>query len=83
MRFLKKSYVGLTFLFLYAPIVILIIFSFNASKSRGTWGGFTLDWYQKLFRDDALLTSLYNTVVIAVAAAVISTLLGTVAAIAF
>lgn len=82
MRFLKKSYVGLMFLFLYAPIAILIIFSFNASKSRGTWGGFTLDWYQKLFRDDALLTSLYNTVVIAVAAAVISTLLGTVAAIA-
>ncbi len=81
MRFLKKSYLGLIFLFLYAPILILIIFSFNASKSRGAWGGFTLDWYRQLFQDDALLTSLYNTIVIAIVASIVATLLGTIAAI--
>ncbi len=81
MRFLKKSYLSLVFIFLYAPIVVLIIFSFNASKSRGKWGGFSLDWYQKLFHDKALLTSLYNTILIAVIASLIATVIGTIAAI--
>ena len=80
MQFFKKGYLGLVFLFLYAPIVILIIFSFNASKSRGAWDGFTLDWYRQLFQDEALLTSLYNTLLIAVAASILATILGTAAA---
>ena len=81
MRFLKKSYLSLVFIFLYAPIVVLIVFSFNASKSRGKWGGFSLDWYEKLFHDKALLTSLYNTILIAVIASLVATVIGTIAAI--
>lgn len=49
-KFLRKFYMSLIFIFLYAPIIVLIIYSFNESKSRGHWGGFTLKWYAELFR---------------------------------
>ena len=74
----KKFYIGLIFLFLYAPIAILIAYSFNASKSS-VWGGFTFDWYIKLFQDRAIMTALSNTILVAVFAAIFSTILGTVA----
>ena len=56
----KKFYIGLIFLFLYAPIAVLIAYSFNASKSS-VWSGFTFDWYIKLFQDKAIMTALGNT----------------------
>ncbi len=80
-RFLKRFYMSLIMLFLYAPIVLLIIFSFNAGKSRGMWGGFTLDWYAKLLHDRQILTALRNTVVIGLLAAGISTVIGSLGAI--
>lgn len=66
MRFLKKSYVFLIFLFLYAPIITLMVFSFNDSRSRGTWSGFTFKWYIQLFHDRQILTSLYYTIIVGV-----------------
>ncbi len=81
-KFFSRFYVGIILLFLYAPIIILIILSFNASKSRSKWGGFTLHWYQQLFRNDEIMRALYNTLIIALLSALIATLLGTAAAIA-
>ena len=71
------------FLFLYAPILVLIVFSFNDTEtaSRTVWSGFSLKWYQKLFEDRLILEALRNTLIIAVAAAAASTVLGTMAAI--
>lgn len=80
-KILKNGYASLIFLFLYAPILVLIIFSFNESKSRGTFTGFTLKWYQDLFTNEAVMVALRNTLVIALATTVVSTVLGTLAAI--
>lgn len=80
-KVLKRLYTFLIFLFLYAPIIILIIFSFNNSRSRGVWNGFTLRWYIELFRDQEVLRALYNTLFIAITSSIISTILGTFAAI--
>lgn len=77
---LKRLYTFLIFLFLYAPIIILIVFSFNDSKSRGVWSGFTLRWYVELFKDPAILKALYYTILIAVLSSIISTIIGTFAA---
>lgn len=77
---IKRLYTFLIFLFLYAPIIILIIFSFNNSKSRGVWNGFTLRWYIDLFKDKEVLKALYNTILIATLSAIISTIIGTFAA---
>ncbi len=81
MKKLSKLYVGLVLLFLYLPIFVLIVFSFNETKSRSVFSGFTFDWYIKLFQNDLIMTSLRNTLMVAVAAAVLATILGTVAAI--
>ena len=78
---LRKSYIGLVMAFLYAPIAVLIVFSFNSSKSRALWTGFTLDWYKKMFTNDVIISSLVNTLIIAVISALIATVLGTLAAI--
>ena len=80
-KFFKNFYLLLIFLFLYAPIVVLMIFSFNDSKSRRLWNGFTTRWYVELFQDADILHSLYVTLLVAVAAAAIATVLGTIAAI--
>ena len=77
----SKAYTALIFLFLYIPIGVLIVNSFNASKSRTVWTGFTLDWYSKLFRNETIMTSLLNTLVVALIASVVATILGTAAAI--
>ncbi len=76
-------YTFLIFLFLYAPILVLIVFSFNDTEtgSRTVWGGFSLRWYQKLFEDRLILEALCNTLLIAVVSAAASTVLGTMAAI--
>ena len=78
---LKRLYTFLIFLFLYSPIIVLIVFSFNNSRSRGVWSGFTLKWYVELFKDEEVLKALYNTLLIAVLSSVISTIIGTFAAI--
>ncbi len=77
----ERIYLGIIFVFLYAPILLLIVFSFNNSKSRGQWGGFTLRWYVDLFNDRQIKEALYYTIIIAVLSTVISTVLGTVTAI--
>ena len=82
MRFLRRSYMALIFAFLYLPIFILIVFSFNDSKSRAAWGGFTLRWYEELFSNSAILDAVYNTLTIAVLSAVLATIIGTLAAFA-
>lgn len=83
MKLGSKIYTALIFLFLYAPIIVLIVFSFNDTEtaSRTVWSGFSLKWYQKLFEDKYILEALRNTLIIAVAAAVFSTIIGTAAAI--
>lgn len=81
MKALSRIYTTLIFIFLYAPIVILIIFSFNSSRSRSVWGGFTLEWYMRLFQDESILITLKNTLIVSVVAAVFATIIGTLAAI--
>lgn len=81
MKRLSRVYVVLILLFLYAPIFVLIAFSFNQSKSRANFTGFTLKWYYELFQNELIMTSLWNTLKIAVLAAILATLLGTCAAI--
>ena len=79
---LKKIYIALIFLFLYAPILTLMVLSFNASRTRAKWGGFTLKWYGELFQNRIILEALSNTLLIAFLSAVISTVIGTVACLA-
>lgn len=80
-RFLKRSYVALIIFILYAPIVLLMIFSFNDSKKRSQWSGFTLRWYRDLFNDPQIKSAFYYTIIIAVLATLVATLIGTAAAI--
>ena len=79
MKHLRHSYIGLVMVFLYMPIAVLILYSFNASKSRSVWAGFSLRWYRDLFSNELILTSLYNTLVVALSASVIALILGTAA----
>ncbi len=80
MKWLKRFYTALIFGFLYAPIAVLIVFSFNDSKSTAKWEGFTLDWYRVLFDNSFLMKSLYYTVLVAVISAILATIIGTFAA---
>jgi len=80
-KFIQKIYIFLIFLFLYAPIAVLIIFSFNDSRLQGTWDGFTLNWYRELFRSREIMKSLYYTISIAIFSSIISTIIGTLSAI--
>ncbi len=68
-------------LFLYAPIAILVAFSFNASRVSATWTGFTLQWYRELGSDQSLLAAVHNSLVVAMASTVIATVLGIAAAV--
>lgn len=77
---LTKIYIAIIMVFMYSPIAVLIFYSFNKSRSAA-WGGFTLDWYQQLFKSKSLMNSLTNTLVIAVLASIFATILGTAAAI--
>ena len=73
----------LTFVFLYLPIAVLIVFSFNDSKSRTVWSGFTLNWYKDLFSDRMIIQSLEITLLVSVLASLIAVVVGTFAAIGF
>ncbi len=80
MKTASKVYTILIFVFLFAPIVILLLFSFNDAKSLSVFSGFSLRWYRELFQDKATLQSVRNTLLLAVSAMVISTVMGTAAA---
>ncbi len=78
---LQRVYIVLIFIFLYAPIATLMVLSFNASKSRAKWGGFTAKWYVSLFENEAILRALGNTLLLAFLSALIATIIGTIACI--
>ena len=82
-RIPSRFFTLLVYIFLYAPIALLIIFSVNATKSNRDWGGSSLDWYSELFHNTRLLGALRTTIILSVLAAVIATVLGTAAAIGF
>ncbi len=79
----SRLFLLLCLLFLYAPILVLMAFSFNGSVSKAVWAGFSLKWYLQLFQNDMILDALWVTLAVSALAAVISTLLGTAAAIGF
>ena len=80
--YLQRLYIALILFFLYAPILILVVLSFNESKSRSKWGGFTFKWYIELFQNDDIMRALYITLIIAFLSALIATIIGTTASIA-
>ena len=80
-KHINRIYMAIVFFFLYSPIAVMAVFSFNASKSRTVWTGFTLDWYSKLFHNETIINSLGVTMIVALIASIISTILGTAAAI--
>ena len=81
MKALKKIYIALIMLFLYAPMLVMVVFSFNASNSTSVMSGFSLKWYVEMFRNATALTALRNTLVLAVTSALISIIIGTAAAV--
>jgi spermidine/putrescine transport system permease protein len=82
MKFLKRLYAILILLFLYLPMFTLVVLSFNKSKSRAKWGGFSLKWYQALFQDSIMMKVLVTTLLIALISSVVACVIGTIAAIA-
>ena len=85
-HFLKRTwqdfYLVLIMVFLYAPIVTMIVLSFNTSKSRTQWGGFTLNWYADMFASRNIMAALHNTLLIAFLSALIATIIGVAASVA-
>ena len=81
MKTLSRIYTGLILLFLFAPILILIIFSFNGSSSTAVLNGFSFQWYEELFHNSNILEALRNTLLLAVSSALIATVMGTAAAV--
>ena len=81
MRAFSRIYLFLVFFFLYAPIIVLLLFSFNDSTSTIVFTGFSLQWYKSLIHDSTTLRALYNTVILAVSSALIATVIGTAAAV--
>ena len=81
MKRASKIYTALIMVFLFAPMVILLVFSFNEAKSLSVFSGFSLKWYRELFRDEETLKAVVNTLVLAVLASVLATVMGTAAAV--
>lgn len=79
-KFIKNLTIVLTFIFLYAPIIILVIYSFNQSKMNVVFTGFTFDWYKRLLHNTDLLEAFRNTLIIAGVSTVVSTIIGTISA---
>lgn len=82
-RFGSRFFMALIGIFLYAPIVLLIVFSFNAGNSNTVWKGFSLMWYAKLFQNRIIMQSVYTTLLVSLLATVIATVAGTFASIGF
>ena len=81
MKLSSKIYSGIIFVFLFAPIVVLLIFSFNEGKSLSVFSGFSLKWYEELFADRSTLESVKNTLLLAASATAVSTVIGTLGAV--
>lgn len=81
MKILSRLYIALILIFLYAPVAVMIFFSFNSGGSVWVFEGFSLDWYKGMFFDKTMLTALRHTLIVAVLSALISTVLGTAAAV--
>lgn len=81
-RIWQDFYLIVIMIFLYAPIATMVVLSFNSSKSRTQWGGFTLQWYKQIFASRNIISALQNTLLIAFLSALIATIIGTAAAIA-
>ena len=79
----SRAFMVMVFLCLYAPIFLLIIFSFNEGNSNAVWQGFSLKWYQELFKDRIIMQSVYTTLTVSLIATVVSTVVGTFASIGF
>ena len=77
MKFLSKFYIGIIFFLLYIPIAVMIIFSFNEAGSLAEFTGFTIDWYKELLHDEEAISSLTNSLILAVSSSVIATVIGT------
>ena len=80
-RYFGKTLMFLMILFFYLPIVFMIIFSFNSSKSLTHFTGFSLQWYQRMLNNSSMMESLYTTIIVAVVATIVSTIVGTISAI--
>ena len=80
-KFIQDFYLVFILIFLYAPIITMMVLSFNNSKSRTLWGGFTGKWYVEMFESAPIMDALYNTLVIALISALAATVIGTMAAI--
>ena len=80
-KFWTRLYMGLVFAFLYAPIFVLLVFSFNEGMPRGSWDGFSLVWYQTLLQDEEVLSAVGNTFFVAIVSTLVSTVIGTLGAI--
>ncbi len=81
-QFISRFYIAIIFIFLYAPIATLVVLSFNKSKTRAKWGGFTFKWYVELFENRIIMEALQNTLWLALLSALIATVIGTAACIA-
>lgn len=81
-RIIQDFYLVIILVFLYAPIATMGVLSFNSSKSRTQWGGFTMNWYTDLFSSSTIMTALYNTLLIAFLSSLIAVIIGTAAAVA-
>lgn len=81
-KFISDFYLVIILIFLYAPIFTMMVLSFNQSKSRTHWGGFTLNWYTQMFESRAIMYALYTTLLVAMISALVATVIGTVTAIA-
>lgn len=79
-RWLQRAYAALVYAFLYVPLLVVAVFSFNNSKFSLAWHGFTLQWYSRLWENSSLISAALNSLLIAAASATLATLLGTVAA---
>ena len=77
-----KGYLSLIYLLLYLPIIVLVVMSFNESKTGYNWGGFSLKWYESLFNNQAMLDAFWHSIVLGLIAATVSTLIGTLTAMA-
>ncbi|NWN91920.1 spermidine/putrescine ABC transporter permease PotC [Marinobacter adhaerens] len=82
MRWFSRSYLALVYLLLYVPILVLVVFSFNDSRTGYNWGGFSLRWYESLFSNHAMVQAMWNSLWLALTAATVSTIIGALTALA-
>ncbi len=81
MKIISRLYIALIMIFLYAPIAVMVVFSFNSSNSTAVFEGFSLHWYTELFVNSSVLTALSNTLILALSSAIIATIIGSAAAV--